>query len=99
MGLLADKAIDVLADGKGLVGDVRGLLAREQGKVSKIIDRLVTVGDQAKQVMSYIHAMVSRIARGEGSIGALLKDDELYDNIREIMRDLKQHPWKVLWKD
>ena len=106
LGGLADKAVSLADDGKGLigdgkllVGDVRAIIAKEKGKISKVVDKLVAMGTEAKQTISHVHAMVARIARGEGSIGALLKDDELYDNIREIMRDLKQHPWKVLWKD
>jgi phospholipid/cholesterol/gamma-HCH transport system substrate-binding protein len=98
-GTLADKAVAFADDGRALVADVRGLLGAQSGKITKIVDRVLGIGDQASKVMSLVHAMVARIARGEGSIGALLKDDELYDNIREIMRDLKQHPWKVLWKD
>lgn len=99
LGPLADKATALMDDGRGLVGDVRGLIGSEGPKIKKVIDRVLSVAEQAKSVATFIHGIVARIARGEGTIGALLKDDELYDNIREIMRDLKQHPWKVLWKD
>ena len=99
IGPLADKATALMDDGRGLVGDVRGLIGSEGPKIKKVIDRVLAIADQAKSVVTFIHGIVARIARGEGTIGALLKDDELYDNIREIMRDLKQHPWKVLWKD
>jgi phospholipid/cholesterol/gamma-HCH transport system substrate-binding protein len=96
---LADKAGGLAEDGRGLVSEIRGVLGREKNKIGKLLDTVISVGAQAKEVIRTVHAMVTRIARGEGSIGALLKDDEIYDNLREMMRDLKQHPWKVLWKD
>ena len=40
-----------------------------------------------------------QVESGEGSIGAFLKDEELYDDLRELIRDLKHNPWKLIWKD
>jgi phospholipid/cholesterol/gamma-HCH transport system substrate-binding protein len=96
---LAEKAGGLADDGRGLVRDVRGIVGGEQQKIRKVIDTILAIGDKAKAAISLVHTLVSRIARGEGSVGALLKDDELYDNIREMVREIKQHPWKVLWKD
>jgi len=99
VGGLADKASRLADDGRALVGDLRGVVGGEKGKIGRIVDDVLAIGSRARKVVTLVHGIVSRIARGEGSIGAFLKDDELYDNVREMLRDLKQHPWKVLWKD
>ena len=51
-----------------------------------------------EQVTADIRDMVSGIKEGKGTIGRFLYDESLYKNIDEFMRDLKQHPWKLLHK-
>jgi phospholipid/cholesterol/gamma-HCH transport system substrate-binding protein len=43
--------------------------------------------------------MVDKMSRGEGTVGALLQDEEVYDDLKELIRDLKRHPWKLIWED
>ncbi len=40
-----------------------------------------------------------RIEAGEGSIGRLLADEEIYEDIREFVRELKRRPWRIIWKE
>jgi phospholipid/cholesterol/gamma-HCH transport system substrate-binding protein len=44
-------------------------------------------------------AIVDRIKAGRGTAGSLIMDEALYDDLQELVRDLKQNPWKILWKD
>lgn len=54
---------------------------------------------KADDVMGKVKKIVDRVERGEGNVGALLKDEELFDDLREMVRDLKHNPWKMFWKD
>jgi phospholipid/cholesterol/gamma-HCH transport system substrate-binding protein len=51
----------------------------------------VTLAD-AKQI-------VGHMKRGEGTVGALLMDEEIYDDVQEMLRDLKHNPWKLFWRE
>ena len=42
---------------------------------------------------------MNKVCDGEGMIGALLNDREMYDDVWEMMKDFKRHPWKFLWKE
>lgn len=53
----------------------------------------------AKSVARDAQSIVSEVKAGKGSAGALLMDEALYDDLQELVRDLKQNPWKILWKD
>lgn len=44
-------------------------------------------------------ALLEMVRRGEGTIGGLVQDPQVYDDLKEMMRDLKRHPWKMLWRD
>lgn len=35
---------------------------------------------------------------GKGTVGRLLSDDSLYKHIDEMILDIKQHPWKLLYR-
>ena len=43
--------------------------------------------------------MVTDLRAGKGTAGALLARDELYSDLRELIRDLKRNPWKFFWKE
>ncbi|TNF27086.1 MAG: MCE family protein [Deltaproteobacteria bacterium] len=75
-----------LADaGREFVGEVREVAARSLGNVDAVLDDVKVV--------------TGALRNGEGTIGALLSDKEMYDDIREMMKDLKRHPWKFIWKE
>ena len=43
--------------------------------------------------------MVTDLRAGKGTAGALLSRDEVYSDLRELIRDLKRNPWKFFWKE
>jgi phospholipid/cholesterol/gamma-HCH transport system substrate-binding protein len=42
---------------------------------------------------------VSHIKKGQGTIGGFVMDEEIYDDVQEMIRDLKHNPWKFLWRE
>ena len=53
----------------------------------------------AKRAADDAGAIVAQIKAGKGTAGALLMDETLYDDLQEMVRDLKQNPWKIMWKE
>ncbi|MCM8775019.1 MAG: MlaD family protein [Candidatus Omnitrophica bacterium] len=43
--------------------------------------------------------ILKRMERGEGTVGQLLVKDELYQEMREVIAEIKAHPWRLLKKD
>ncbi len=43
--------------------------------------------------------ILTHVKQGKGTAGALLMDEALYDDLQELMRDLKHNPWKIMWKE
>jgi len=43
-----------------------------------------------------LNLAMSRAEAGEGNLGKLLFDDELYEELRLFVEDLHAHPWKLL---
>ena len=70
------------------------------------VDRAMTAVDQAGRaagaadtLLTNTNGMVSDLRAGKGSIGALLTRLDVYADVREMVRDLKTNPWKLLWKE
>jgi phospholipid/cholesterol/gamma-HCH transport system substrate-binding protein len=94
----------------GLVRDV-GSAAREANEVLETFgpdqrrqiqttlasaERIAT---QAESAMGEAEEIVQHLREGRGTIGALLMDEEIYDDLQELIRDLKHNPWKFFWRE
>jgi phospholipid/cholesterol/gamma-HCH transport system substrate-binding protein len=55
--------------------------------------------DTARTATDDVKAILQKVKAGRGTAGSLLMDEALYDDLQELVRDLKQNPWKILWKD
>lgn len=45
-----------------------------------------------------LQEIVDRIKQGQGTVGKLISEEELYNELKEFVIDLKQHPWKLLYR-
>jgi len=43
--------------------------------------------------------LVARVKQGKGTVGAFVVDEALYDDVQELVRDLKHNPWKLFWRE
>lgn len=71
----------------------------ERDKLQRALDELVTVGDKAEKLATDAQALVADVKKGKGTAGALLVDPQIYDDLKEMVRDLKRNPWKFFWKE
>nr|HEX4319120.1 MlaD family protein [Kofleriaceae bacterium] len=70
------------------------------------LDKALTVADNASQaigkaggLIDNVNGMVSDLRAGKGTAGGLLAKDDVYADLREMIRDLKRNPWKLFWKE
>lgn len=49
-------------------------------------------------ISDQIAGVLSDIRSGKGTVGKLIEQDELYNQIFEMVQDLKAHPWKILFR-
>jgi phospholipid/cholesterol/gamma-HCH transport system substrate-binding protein len=67
-------------------------------KLQKTIDQVVELVGRANSTVADTQAIVAHIKKGEGTAGALVMDEEMYDELQLLVRDLKHNPWKFFWK-
>jgi phospholipid/cholesterol/gamma-HCH transport system substrate-binding protein len=103
-GVAARDAPPLLADAKVTMQNVRRVTETigaesEQEKIKKTLSDVSEIASRAKATMTDTQAIVAHIRRGKGTVGAVVMDEALYDDIQELARDLKHNPWKFLWRE
>jgi phospholipid/cholesterol/gamma-HCH transport system substrate-binding protein len=71
----------------------------EQAKLKKTIDDVAQLAARANGAAADAQSIVQHIKKGEGTVGALVMDEAIYDDVQEMVRDLKHNPWKFLWRE
>ena len=46
-----------------------------------------------------LESILTKIEKGEGTVGKLVKEEELYQEIRDFVKEIKTHPWRLLKRD
>lgn len=79
---------------------VTGLVTEQRvDKAIAAADKAAQAAGQAGGLIDNVNGLVSDLRAGKGTAGALLARDELYSDLRELIRDLKRNPWKFFWKE
>jgi phospholipid/cholesterol/gamma-HCH transport system substrate-binding protein len=82
-----------------LSGDARALLSDARAATADLRDLAGRLGGKADGALGHLERVLASLDQGDGLAAQLLRDREIYYDLKELVRDLKQHPWKVLWKD
>jgi len=53
---------------------------------------------QLSELLKQANEIVAKIRTGEGTVGRLLTQDDLYKDLKELTADLKTHPWKLMYR-
>ncbi|HVK73516.1 MAG TPA: MlaD family protein [Kofleriaceae bacterium] len=92
-------------------GPATGALMREGVRVLELatearvertlvaVDKAGQAADEAGTLLRNTNGVVSDLRAGKGSIGALLTRLDVYADVREMVRDLRRNPWKLIWKE
>ena len=68
-------------------------------KIRKMLTDVAQLAERANATAADAQAVVAHIKKGQGTLGALVMDEEIYDDVQEMVRDLKHNPWKFLWRE
>ncbi len=97
-------ATPMLKDAKEAIANLNRISAtvgdpKEIDKLRKTLEEVAQLASRANSIAGDTQSIVSHIKKGKGTVGALVMDEEMYDDMQEMVRDLKHNPWKFLWKE
>ena len=73
--------------------------ADERKKLVRVLDSVVRIAETVKRTTGQMEQLVAGLRKGQGTAGALLVQDDVYQDLREMVRDLKRRPWRLFWKE
>lgn len=90
----------ILADARSAVSNVNDALGPDQRQqIQSTIENAAQLSERANHTLSEAQEIVAHIREGRGTVGAILMDEEIYDDLQEMIRDLKHNPWKFFWRE
>lgn len=93
LGLLGEKYLEILpgTSGKPALKPNDTITGKDPVSMEKVTENLANLSES-------VNSIVDKIKKGEGTIGKLLVDDSIYNNLEAFTADIKRHPWKLLNK-
>ena len=67
------------------IGTIKSMAQENRGAVKTDIDKLGTVLDDLKESVRLLRQSLEKIDKGEGTVGKLIQDPELYDKAKETL--------------
>jgi len=82
----------------GIAEGAKTAISRASDDLTAATGSIRELSLRTEETVAHLSAIASAIREGKGSLGAFLNDREVYDDVRELILDLRKNPWKVLWK-
>jgi len=91
-GLVGNKVIvlEIGSSSADAVGEGGTIMSKEPVSFAAVIEETQGIMQYTKMITKDLSEIVARVNRGEGSIGKLLTDDELYTNATQLTRRADQ---------
>lgn len=93
LGLLGEKYIEIFPGNikNGILADNAMITGRDPVVMRDVTEKL-------NHLAGSVNVIVDRLKDGKGTVGKLLTDDAIYDDLEDFVADIKKHPWKLLHK-
>ncbi|AWV89113.1 MlaD family protein [Bradymonas sediminis] len=96
---LLDDATVTAENARVISDSAKRLLADNEQKIQDSVDNVHASTENIEAASGSANSIIARIEEGEGTVGRVLADREMYDDVKEILRTIKRQPWKILWKE
>ncbi|MDD5439737.1 MAG: MlaD family protein [Candidatus Omnitrophica bacterium] len=93
LGLLGEKYVEIFpgSPASGFIVDGDTLPGKDPVMLRSVTDTLTQLATNANDI-------VVRLKEGKGTIGKLLTEEKIYNDMEAFVADIKAHPWKLLSK-
>lgn len=68
----------------------------DERRMGDLLKRGEQVMERMDQMSTRADGLLARIEKGEGSVGQLIHDDDVYQDLKSLLRDLRENPWRLV---
>ena len=93
LGVVGEKYLEILPGTKeaGYLSGGEELVGNDPVPMEKITQRAYAITEALEKA-------AKNMQEGKGTVGKLMTDDSIYNNLEAFTADIKAHPWKLLFK-
>jgi phospholipid/cholesterol/gamma-HCH transport system substrate-binding protein len=89
---MMDKAHEALDSISSLSGSLNDSLKGPDGDINKSFKNI-------ESLSASLATVTAKVEKGEGTLGKLVMEDDLYQEMDAFAKDVRAHPWKLVRKD
>lgn len=102
--VLAENLPPIVEDGRKVLSDTKKITGKistdeQLTRLDGMTRDLADASSRAKGLAQDAEGLMKHVKSGKGTVGALMMDEAIYDDLQELLRDLKHNPWKFFWKE
>ena len=102
--VLAENLPPIVEDGRKVLSDTKKITGKistdeQLARLDNMTRDLADASGRAKGLAQDAEGLMKHVKDGKGTVGALMMDEAVYDDLQELIRDLKHNPWKFFWKE
>ncbi len=90
---ISERVMDVTKKLEVAIGGINKIVSDENN-----IKSLSETFENLSLLTGNINDILENIKTGEGTVGKLIYDERLYDDLQGLTADLKENPWKLLYR-
>ncbi|MCB9542525.1 MAG: MCE family protein [Myxococcales bacterium] len=98
-GPLARVGRDALQNLQTASAEVNRLIEIVRPPLEAVLADLPAITRSGREALRDTAAITAAITAGQGVIGQVIVDDEIYADLKELLRDIKRNPWKLVWRE
>jgi len=100
LGLLGEKYLEILPGTKesGIAIEGDAPTGNDTIPMEEIKQKAYEMAVQAQDTLGRINKVLASVNSSEGTIGRLLTEDKIYNDLSAFVEDIKKNPWKLLHK-
>ena len=101
LGLLGEKYLEITpgTSDVGFVQNEEVVLGEDPIPMEEVTKTMKELSDNAKAITASARVVLERLEKGQGTVGKLLTEEKIYDDLEAFVADIKAHPWKLLMRE
>ena len=93
LGLLGEKYVEIMPG-----NNYASCLKANESLTGKDPLPMHQIFNRAENILHNLDDGIARIVNKEGSLGKLIYDDDIYNQLDALVTDIRNHPWKLFYK-
>jgi phospholipid/cholesterol/gamma-HCH transport system substrate-binding protein len=102
----SEKINNAADDLKGLTTELKVFTSKlnefvstqNKDNVASTLENLNKISAKLDNTISSLNGAIAKVEKGEGTLGVLLNDKKMAEDLKALVDDIKQNPWKLMWK-